>query len=706
MEALYSIPGLGRLNGLFKNTLLPLGILAVVILMVIPLPPIALDVFFATNIMIGLLVLMLALHTFRPLDFSSFPTILLVATVLRLALNVASTRVVLSEGQNGPGAAGRVIEAFGEFVIGGNFVVGIFVFTILIIINLIVITKGAGRVSEVSARFTLDSMPGKQMAIDADINAGVLTPEEALKKREELGKETDFYSAMDGATKFVKGDAIAAVLILAINIIGGLAIGIGQHGLPVSVAAETYILLSIGDGLAAAIPSLLLSIGTAIIVTRVSAGRDMAEQVADEISISRAWFPVAGVLGLLGLIPGMPNILFFSFGIGAGIVGLILANRARQQPLDLDAKTLAVEDPKDERTVEIGDIADNAAISVILSFSLLDLISGEDGAPLATRIATVRKELSKEIGFVIPQVRITDDLSLPQDKYRIKIGQIILGEDTVYLGKKLALPSPESAEKLSGISVKDPAFGMESTWIDSDQQVEAEADNHVVVDPDAIIATHLSSIIKNNAFEILGQDDVQILLDNLAKSAPNLVESIIPKIITLTNLTSVLKKLLQDRIPITDLRKILEHISNVQSKGLSNEEIAETLRPSLVELLIQQIVPVNEALPVIVFDSEIEQLLISAANQFDADVLMLDSNMAEGIVTEVNNALEIQANRGRKGVVVTHAAVRKKLMNFLGIHINDVIVLGVNEIPYRRQLEVIATIGNKENTPEQEEPLG
>lgn len=540
------------------------------------------------------------------------------------------------------------------------------------------------------------------MAIDADINAGVLTPEEALKKREELGKETDFYSAMDGATKFVKGDAIAAVLILAINIIGGLAIGIGQHGLPVSVAAETYILLSIGDGLAAAIPSLLLSIGTAIIVTRVSAGRDMAEQVADEISISRAWFPVAGVLGLLGLIPGMPNILFFSFGIGAGIVGLILANRARQQPLDLDAKTLAVEDPKDERTVEIGDIADNAAISVILSFSLLDLISGEDGAPLATRIATVRKELSKEIGFVIPQVRITDDLSLPQDKYRIKIGQIILGEDTVYLGKKLALPSPESAEKLSGISVKDPAFGMESTWIDSDQQVEAEADNHVVVDPDAIIATHLSSIIKNNAFEILGQDDVQILLDNLAKSAPNLVESIIPKIITLTNLTSVLKKLLQDRIPITDLRKILEHISNVQSKGLSNEEIAETLRPSLVELLIQQIVPVNEALPVIVFDSEIEQLLISAANQFDADVLMLDSNMAEGIVTEVNNALEIQANRGRKGVVVTHAAVRKKLMNFLGIHINDVIVLGVNEIPYRRQLEVIATIGNKENSPEQE----
>ena len=706
MDTIFNIPGIGRFSDLFRSTMMPLGILAVVVLMVIPLPPVALDVFFATNIMIGLLVLMLALHTFRPLDFSSFPTILLVATVLRLALNVASTRVVLSEGQNGPGAAGRVIEAFGEFVIGGNFAVGIFVFIILIIINLIVITKGAGRVSEVSARFTLDSMPGKQMAIDADINAGVLTPEEALKKREELGKETDFYSAMDGATKFVKGDAIAAVLILAINIIGGLAIGIGQHGLPASVAAETYILLSVGDGLAAAIPSLLLSIGTAIIVTRVSAGRDMAEQVAEEISISKAWFPVAGVLGLLGLIPGMPNILFFCFALGAAAIGVIISAKARRQTIDLDSQTIAVDDPPDERAVEISDISDNSAISVILSFSLLDLISGEDGAPLATRIATVRKELSKEIGFVIPQVRITDDLSLPQDKYRIKIGQIILGEDTVYMGKKLALPSPESIEKLDGISVKDPAFGMVSTWIDSDQQVEAEADNHVVVDPDAIIATHLSSIIKSNAHEILGQDDVQILLENLSKSAPHLVESVIPKVISLGNLTSVLKQLLRDRIPVTDLRKILEHISNIQSKGLSNEEIAETLRPALVELLIQQMVPINEALPVVVFDSEIEQLLISAANQFDAEVLMLDTNMAEGIVTEVNNALETQANIGKKGVVVTHAVVRKKLMNFLGIHINDVIVLGVNEIPYRRQLEVIATIGNKESVPENEEELG
>jgi flagellar biosynthesis protein FlhA len=337
---------------------------------------------------------------------------------------------------------------------------------------------------------------------------------------------------------------------------------------------------------------------------------------------------------------------------------------------------------------------------VVLSFSLLDLISGQDGAPLATRIATVRKELSKEIGFVIPQVRITDDLSLTQDTYRIKIGQIILGEDTVYMGKKLALPSPESLEKIDGINVKDPAFGMDSTWIESDQQVEAEADNHVVVDPDAIIATHLSSIIKNNAHEVLGQDDVQVLLDNLAKTSPHLVDSVIPKVISLANLTSVLKQLLQDRIPIIDLRKILEHISNNQAKGLSNEEIAESLRPALVELLIQQIVPVNDALPVVVFESEIEQLLLAAANQFDADVLMLDTNMAEGIVTEVNNALESQANLGKKGVVVTHAAVRKKLMNFLGIHIKDVIVLGVNEIPYRRQLEVIATIGSKGDTAE------
>jgi len=700
MEAIQNIPGFSRLSNMFRSTLMPFGILAVVVLMVIPLPPLVLDVFFATNIMIGLLVLMLALHTFRPLDFSSFPTILLVATVLRLALNVASTRVVLSEGQNGPDAAGRVIEAFGEFVIGGNFAVGIFVFIILIIINLIVITKGAGRVSEVSARFTLDAMPGKQMAIDADINAGVLTPEDALKKREELGKETDFYSAMDGATKFVKGDAIAAVLILAINIIGGLSIGIGQHNLPVSVAAETYILLSVGDGLAAAIPSLLLSIGTAIIVTRVSAGRDMAEQVAEEMSISKAWYPVAAVLGLLGLIPGMPNILFFTFGITAAAIGFYISHRAKISPIEVGSKVVSVDDPQDEKAVEISEISDNAAISVILSFSLLDLIGGEDGAPLANRIASVRKELSKELGFIIPQVRITDDLTLPQDTYRIKIGQIILGEDVVFMGKKLALPSPDSIEKLDGINVKDPAFGMASTWIDSDQQVEAEADHHVVVDPDAIIATHLSSIIKCNAHDILGQDDVQILLDNLTNTSPNLVESVIPKVINLSNLTSILKRLLEDRIPLTDLRKILEYVSNFQSKGMSNDEIAEALRPALVELLIQQIVPINEALPVVVFDSEIEQLLISAANQFDSEILMLEPSMAESIVTEVNLALENQAKIGKKGVVVTHASVRKKLMNFLSIHINDLIVLGVNEIPYRRQLEVIATISNEAKSSE------
>ncbi|MBB43010.1 MAG: flagellar biosynthesis protein FlhA [Rhodospirillaceae bacterium] len=700
MEAIQNIPGFSRLSNMFRSTLMPFGILAVVVLMVIPLPPLVLDVFFATNIMIGLLVLMLALHTFRPLDFSSFPTILLVATVLRLALNVASTRVVLSEGQNGPDAAGRVIEAFGEFVIGGNFAVGIFVFIILIIINLIVITKGAGRVSEVSARFTLDAMPGKQMAIDADINAGVLTPEDALKKREELGKETDFYSAMDGATKFVKGDAIAAVLILAINIIGGLSIGIGQHNLPVSVAAETYILLSVGDGLAAAIPSLLLSIGTAIIVTRVSAGRDMAEQVAEEMSISKAWYPVAAVLGLLGLIPGMPNILFFTFGITAAAIGFYISHRAKISPIEVGSKVVSVDDPQDEKAVEISEISDNAAISVILSFSLLDLIGGEDGAPLANRIASVRKELSKELGFIIPQVRITDDLTLPQDTYRIKIGQIILGEDVVFMGKKLALPSPDSIEKLDGINVKDPAFGMASTWIDSDQQVEAEGDHHVVVDPDAIIATHLSSIIKCNAHDILGQDDVQILLDNLTNTSPNLVESVIPKVINLSNLTSILKGLLEDRIPLTDLRKILEYVSNFQSKGMSNDEIAEALRPALVELLIQQIVPINEALPVVVFDSEIEQLLISAANQFDSEILMLEPSMAESIVTEVNLALENQAKIGKKGVVVTHASVRKKLMNFLSIHINDLIVLGVNEIPYRRQLEVIATISNEAKSSE------
>ena len=408
---------------------------------------------------------MVALHTFRPLDFSSFPTVLLFATILRLGLNVASTRIVLSQGHTGPEAAGKVIEAFGSFVIAGNYVVGIFVFAILIIINLVVVTKGAGRVSEVSARFTLDAMPGKQMAIDADLNAGLLTSEDAKNRREEISKEADFYGAMDGASKFVKGDAIAGILILLINIIGGLTIGLAQHDLPLSTAAENYIILSVGDGLVAQIPSLLLAISTAIIVTRISSNHDLSEQIGSQIGVKEAWLPSAAVLFLIGMIPGMPNFLFLIASALSFLIWYYLYKNKFDQ--ENEGESLAgdgnsVLDQPETNNIELDEISDNSQISMQLGYGLIQLVDDNNEGPLISRITGVRKQLSKELGFIVPQVRVRDDLTLDSNTYRIRIGQTIVGEDKIYPNLLLAIPSDNSQTKIEGINVKDPSFKMDS----------------------------------------------------------------------------------------------------------------------------------------------------------------------------------------------------------------------------------------------------
>ena len=558
---------------------LPLAILMLMVMMVIPLPAILLDIFFTTNILLSLLILMVSLHTFRPLDFSSFPTVLLFATILRLGLNVASTRIVLSAGHTGPDAAGRVIEAFGEFVIAGNYVVGIFVFAILIIINLVVITKGAGRVSEVSARFTLDAMPGKQMAIDADLNAGLLTSEEAKQRRDDIAKEADFYGSMDGASKFVKGDAIAGILILLINIIGGLIIGIAQHDLPVSTAAENYIILSVGDGLVAQIPSLLLAIATAIIVTRVSTSQDLSKQIGSQIGIKQAWLPSAAVLFLLGIIPGMPNYLFL---IASGLT-LFIWWRIKQQN-DKLINSSEVENPsgneenlentKDENSISLSDIADNSAISMQLGYGLIQLVDDENDGPLIARITGVRKQISKELGFIIPQVRIRDDLSLEANHYRIRIGQEIVAEDKIFPQLLLAIPGDSAQTKIEGTDVKDPSFNMDATWIEPHQQARAENLGYMVVEPEAVIATHLNQVLAKQASELLGQDDVQALLDNLSQTSPQLVASSVPKVIPLNILTSILKSLLAEKMPISDLKRILEMLTTQNIKNTSPIELA------------------------------------------------------------------------------------------------------------------------------------
>ncbi len=697
MEMTLARLGLNNPKAILTSSVMPLGILALVAMMVLPLPVFLLDTFFISNILVSLLILMVAMHTDRPLDFSSFPSLLLIATILRLGLNVASTRIVLSEGHTGPDAAGQVIEAFGEFVISGNYAVGIFVFIILIIINLIVITKGAGRVSEVSARFTLDAMPGKQMAIDADLNAGVLTNEEAKSRREEISQEADFYGAMDGASKFVKGDAIASILILIINIVGGLTIGLTQHDLPVGLAAETYVLLSIGDGLVAQIPSLLLAISTAIIVTRVSATHNMAENIGKQVSLSRAWIPVAGVLTLIGFVPGMPNLLFLiAAAIAAGIGYWSHIREKLSHGAENEMQTAEIEEEKSPDMIELDDIADNSPISIQLGYGLVEMVEEETGGPLTNRITGIRRQVSKALGFVVPPIRIRDDMTLDANTYRIRVGQTIVGEDRIYPDRKLAIPGDNTTIKIEGIEVKDPSFGMDAIWIGAHQQAEAEAKGYVVVLPESVMATHLSQMLHKYASQLIGQDDVQGLLDNLAQAAPNLVESVVPKLVPLHTLTGILRLLLEERIPISDLRRILETLPGLASRNLGMAETAEALRPALAGLLIQQVAPLNQALPVMTLESDLEHMLISMARQSGEEGLVIDNSLAEQLLRKIVQTNEELSADGKQSVMVVSPAIRRVFSHFIRQHVDDQIVLAFTELPETRKIEVVATISNAE----------
>lgn len=682
---------------------LPLAILMLMVMMVIPLPAFLLDVFFTTNILLSLLILMVSLHTFRPLDFSSFPTVLLFATILRLGLNVASTRIVLSSGHTGSDAAGKVIEAFGEFVIAGNYVVGIFVFAILIIINLVVITKGAGRVSEVSARFTLDAMPGKQMAIDADLNAGLLTSEEAKQRRDDIAKEADFYGSMDGASKFVKGDAIAGILILLINIIGGLIIGIAQHNLPVSTAAENYIILSVGDGLVAQIPSLLLAIATAIIVTRVSTSQDLSKQIGTQIGIKQAWLPSAGVLFLLGIIPGMPNLLFLTASALTFFIWWTIKKQG-ESPGEINDKSVKENDEDkldntdDDNALSLSEIADNSAISMQLGYGLIQLVDDENDGPLIARITGVRKQISKDLGFIIPQVRIRDDLSLEANHYRIRIGQEIVAEDKIFPQLLLAIPGDSAQTKIEGTDVKDPSFNMDATWIEPHQQARAENLGYMVVEPEAVIATHLNQILSKQAADLLGQDDVQALLDNLSKTSPQLVSSTVPKLVPLNILTSILKLLLIENMPISDLKRILEVLASLNVKTMSPIELAEAIRPTVSSLLIQQIAPLNNALPIITFSAELEQMIVNIAKQTGANGLILEGSLIQKIVSGINSVMEKMQTENRKAVMITAPVIRRDLSQMLRQHIPTLDILSFTELPDNKKIEVVANIGSDEES--------
>ena len=672
-----------------KGAVLPFATLMLVMLMVVPIPAFLLDIGFVTNIMISLAVLMVALNVAKPLDFSSFPTVLLFATLLRLALNVASTRVVLVHGHEGEAAAGHVIEAFGSFLIGGDYAVGIFVFAILMIINMVVITKGAGRVSEVSARFTLDAMPGKQMAIDADLNAGLLTPEEAKLRRQEVATEADFYGSMDGASKFVKGDAVAGVLILVINIVGGLVLGTVSHGLSLSEAASNYVLLAIGDALVAQVPALLLSVAAASVVTRVSSPLDLSGQITSQFASTRAWTPVAAILVILGLLPGMPHLVILS---AAAIAGFI-AWRLRNAPKAEDLPAVEAATAPSPSAIGWDEVSDGAALGLEVGYALIGLVDERKGAPLMARITGIRRQLSRELGFVVPLVRVRDELSLAPNSYRITVAGVICGEDEIWPEDLLALDSGDLITKVEGKAVKDPTFGLDAVWIPPSRRADAVVAGYTVVDPATVIATHLNHIVQMQAAELFGMDEAQNLLDALKETAPQLVAGLTPQPLPLASIAALCRALLSEGVPLKDFRRIAEAMADAAREEADPVQLVEKVRQRIGALIIQSIVPIKMPLPVITLDAELETLLAQAVRTGQNALHPIEPGLAQRLVQAIGEVAGPLLGEARRFVVVTSPVARRALARLLAPHIPDVPVLSFLEIPDGKPVEVVAVVG-------------
>ena len=672
-----------------RGAILPLATLMLVMLMVVPVPATLLDIGFITNIMISLAVLMVALNVVKPLDFSSFPTVLLFATLFRLALNVASTRVVLVNGHEGSGAAGHVIEAFGSFLIGGDYAVGIFVFAILMVINLVVITKGAGRVSEVSARFTLDAMPGKQMAIDADLNAGLMTPDEAKARRQEVATEADFYGSMDGASKFVKGDAVAGVLILVINILGGLILGTLSHGLSLSEAASTYVLLAIGDALVAQVPAILLSIAAASIVTRVNSPLDLSGQIASQFGSSRAWIPVAAILVILGILPGMPHVVILPAAALAGFVAWKL-HTSEKNAVEPVEEVAAVVPP---HSIGWEEVSDNAAIGLELGYGLIGLVDERKGAPLMARITGIRRQLSRELGFVVPLVRVRDDLALGPNSYRITVAGVIHGEDEIWSEDLLALDSGLLLNTVEGRAVKDPTFGLDAVWIAPAKRAEAVVAGYTVVDPSTVVATHLNHIVQSAAAELFGMDETQKLLDALKENAPQLVAGLTPQPLSLASISALCRALLSEGVPLKDFRRIAEAMVDAAREESDPVQLVEAVRQRIGALIVQTLVPIKMPLPVLTLDAGLESLLNQAVRAGQDASHPIEPGLGQKIVQSVGEVAGPLLAEAQRFAVVTSPIARRPLARLLAPHLPDVPVLSFLEIPDGKAVEVVAVVG-------------
>lgn len=691
LNMLLRLPALLLAGKQIKGMAGPLLIIMILSMMILPLPPFLLDLLFTFNIALSVMVLLVSMYTMKALDFAAFPAVLLFSTLLRLSLNVASTRVVLLEGHSGPDAAGKVIEAFGHFLVGGNFAVGIVVFIILVVINFMVITKGAGRIAEVGARFTLDAMPGKQMAIDADLNAGLIAEDEARKRRAEVAQEADFYGSMDGASKFVRGDAVAGLLIMLVNLVGGLIVGVFQHDLSLSVAAKTYTLLAIGDGLVAQIPGLVISTAAGVIVSRVTTDEDVGQQLMGQLfSNPQVLFLTAGIIGMMGLVPGMPNV---SFLIIAG--GLVWLGR-RQMRQTVHAEDAAKSPPPVVASAEPAeatwdDVTLVDPLGLEVGYRLISLVDLAQNGELLGRIKSIRKKFAQDIGFLVPVVHIRDNLELKPNTYVITMKGVEIGHGEAWPGQWMAINPGQVGGSLPGTQTKDPAFGLPAIWIDSNLREQAQIYGYTVVDASTVVATHLNHLIHAHAAELLGRQEVQQLLDRISKESPKLTEDLVPKLLSLTTLQKVLQNLLEESVPIRDMRTVLdvlaEHAPNVSDAN----ELTSLTRLALGRAITQQLFPGNSELQVIGLDGSLDRMLLQALTNSSG----LEPGLADSLLQQTQAAIARQEQMGLAPVLVVQHPLRVLLARFLRRSLPQLKVLSHAEIPDTRTIKVTATIGGK-----------
>nr|MBB4246711.1 flagellar biosynthesis protein FlhA [Rhodocyclus tenuis] len=686
LQNLFARIGLRQLAG-------PVLILLILSMLVLPLPPFALDILFTFNIAISIIVMLVALSVTKPLEFSIFPTILLVTTLLRLSLNVASTRVVLLEGHTGPGAAGKVIEAFGSFLIGGNYAVGLVVFLILVVINFVVITKGAGRVAEVGARFTLDAMPGKQMAIDADLNAGLIGEDDARRRRAVISQEADFYGSMDGASKFVRGDAIAGIIIMLINVIGGLVVGVLQHNLDIGTAARNYTLLTIGDGLVAQIPALIVSIAAGMVVTRVGDDEDLSQQFVSQLFSKPLVIGLtASIIGLLGLIPGMPNLVFLMLAGALGALAWQL--NKRQQVRQPDVVAVAPAPPPEAQEASWADVAPLDVLGLEVGYRLIPLVDKAQDGELLRRIRGIRKKFAQEVGYLVTPVHIRDNLELKPNAYRILLKGVDIGQGEAFPGNLLAINPGRVAGTLPGVSTRDPAFGLPATWIEPALRDQAQAYGYTVVDASTVVATHLNHLILSHAAELLGRQETQALLDHLAKEMPKLTEELVPKALALGTLQKVLQNLLDEGVHIRDMRTIAEALAEHAPRNNDAEQLTAQVRIALGRSIVQQLYPGGAEMQVMSLDPQLERVLLQAVSG-SGESAAIEPGLADTLVRETVAAARRQEELGLPPVLLVPSNLRSLLSRFLRRAVTQLKVLAHSEVPESRTIKVTSIIGGR-----------